>query len=214
MSTKGIFITFEGGEGTGKSTQIGLLVKRLQAAGHDVLALREPGGSAIGEQIRAVLLDPANHAMDAVTELFLYEAARAQVVAEIIAPALAAGKVVLCDRFFDSTTAYQGYGRGIDLERVYALNRAAVGEYVPDRTIVLDLDSERGLHRATRRATDRLESAGSEFHARVRKGFLAIAEAEPARVRVVSAEGTRGEVADRIDAQLADLGLFSGESAR
>lgn len=214
MTPRGTFITFEGGEGTGKSTQIALLARRLEAVGHSVLTLREPGGSAIGEKIRAVLLDPANHEMDAVAELFLYEAARAQVVAEIIDPALEKGMVVLCDRFFDSTTAYQGYGRGIDLERIYTLNRAAVGECMPDRTIILDLDPERGLYRATRSAIDRLEAAGLEFHTRVREGFLAIAQGEPDRVKVVSGEGSRFQIADRIDGALAGLGLFSAKDAR
>lgn len=208
MSERGILITFEGGEGVGKSTQIRMLADRLRAAGHDVLAVREPGGSRISEKIRALLLDTDNDAMDATTELFLYEAARAQVVGELIEPALAAGKVVLCDRYYDSTTAYQGYGRGLDLEVIDQLNRAAAGRAIPARTVVLDLSTERGLFRATKGGADRVESAGLEFHERVREGFLAIAEREPDRVRVVDASGSREETAAQIDSALFGLGLL------
>ena len=208
MSERGILITFEGGEGVGKSTQIRMLADRLRAAGHDVLAVREPGGSRISEKIRALLLDTDNDAMDATTELFLYEAARAQVVGELIEPALAAGKVVLCDRYYDSTTAYQGYGRGLDLEVIEQLNRAAAGRAIPARTVILDLSTERGLFRATKGGADRVESAGLEFHERVREGFLAIAEREPDRVRVVDASGSREETAAQISAALFGLGLL------
>lgn len=208
MTVRGTLITFEGGEGVGKSTQIRMLAERLSARGHDVLTVREPGGSAISEKIRAVLLDTANDAMDPMTELFLYEAARAQVVGEIIEPALAAGRVVLCDRYFDSTTAYQGHGRGLDLDTIHALNRAAAGSVVPARTIVLDLDTERGLFRATKGGADRLEAAGIAFHERVRAGFLSIAAAEPDRVRVIDASGARDETAALIDAALDGLGLL------
>lgn len=210
----GVFITLEGGEGTGKSTQLALLAHRLEVAGHDVLALREPGGSRIGERIRAVLLDPSHHEMDAVTELFLYEAARAQMVAEIVRPALDAGRVVVCDRFFDSTTAYQGYARGLDLDRVRALNAVAAGECVPHRTIVLDLDCEKGIGRATACATDRLEAEDLAFHRAVREGFLAIARDEPERVRVVDASGSLDEVSEAIAVQLDGLGLLGGDARR
>ena len=141
MSGRGVFITFEGGEGSGKSTQLKLLAHRLEGAGIAVRTLREPGGTAVGESIRAILLDPAHTGLDDTAEILLYEAARAQLVAEVIEPALEAGEIVLCDRFFDSTTAYQGYARGIALERVAALNHAATSGLAPDRTLLLDIVS-------------------------------------------------------------------------
>lgn len=203
--TRGAFITFEGGEGSGKSTQLRLLVRRLEAGGLSVRPLREPGGTHVGEAIRGLLLDPANAGLDARAELLLYEAARAQLVAEVIEPALQAGEVVVCDRFFDSTTAYQGFARELPLAEITVLNETATGGLVPDRTIYLDIEPEIGLARATRHAADRLESEDLAFHERVRAGFLAIAAENPSRVRVVDARGTVDEVADLIDAQLADL---------
>ncbi len=200
----GVFITFEGGEGTGKSTQLQLLAKRLRAAGCDVCIVREPGGTAAGEAIRRILLDPSA-TLDPVAELLLYEAARAQVVRDVIAPSLARGEVVLCDRFFDSTTAYQGYGRGLDLDVVRALHELATGGLAPDRTIVLDLDHAWGLSRATREGADRLEREDAAFHARVREGFLAIARQEPGRVRVIDASGSVDEVAVRVVESLRDV---------
>lgn len=189
-SERGTFITFEGGEGAGKSTQINALQRQLEMHGYEVMVVREPGGSVVGEAIRNVLLDASHTEMTARTELFLYEAARAQVVDEIIEPALARGTTVLCDRFFDSTTAYQGYGRGLDLGVIERLNTAAVHGVVPDRTIVLDTDPRSGLARATKNGAvaDRLEREELSFHERVREGFLAIGEKEPQRVRVISSE--------------------------
>lgn len=186
--TRGRFITFEGGEGAGKSTQIQALARQLEMRGIKVLVVREPGGSVVGEAIRNVLLDPANKLMASHTELFLYEAARAQVVEEIIKPALNQGTTVLCDRYYDSTTAYQGYGRGLDIELVKQLNDAAVNGVVPDRTLVLDVDPTLGLSRATQdgQDADRLEQEALVFHQRVRKGFLALAQSEPERVRVIA----------------------------
>jgi len=205
MSSRGVFITFEGGEGSGKSTQLQVLARRLQAAGLPVRALREPGGTRAGEAIRELLLDPASAGLDARAELLLYEAARAQLVAEVIEPALSAGEVVLCDRFFDSTTAYQGYARGLPVAEVVALHATATDGLVPDRTLVFDLDPGVGIERATRGGTDRLEGEGLHFHERVRQGFLRIAEHEPARVRVIDAAGEIDEVAVRVAAALADL---------
>ncbi len=201
----GLFITFEGGEGTGKSTQISLLANELRSAGFTVRELREPGGTAIGEAVRALLLDPAHGALDARAELLLYEAARAQLVAEIVEPALQAGEIVVCDRFFDSTTAYQGYARGIALDEIAALNHAATAGLVPDRTVLLDLDVQEGLSRATRGGADRLEAEDASFHRAVRDGYLAIAAAEPARFRVVDASGSVDAVAARVAAALRDL---------
>lgn len=182
------FITFEGGEGSGKSTQIALLAQVLRSLGYRVLTVREPGSSAIGESIRSTLLDPVNAGMSPRAELLLYEAARAQVVDEIIRPALEEGAVVLADRYYDSTTAYQGFGRGLRLDDIEPLNLFAVGGLVPDRTIVLDLPADEGLRRARDTGQpDRLEQEALAFHERVREGFLDVALTEPERVRVVDA---------------------------
>jgi len=205
VNDSGVFITFEGGEGSGKSTQIGLLSRRLEACGVPVRRLREPGGTAVGEAVRAILLDPDHAGLDDTAEILLYEAARAQLVAEVIEPALEAGEVVLCDRFCDSTTAYQGYARGISLPRVAVLNRAATGGLSPERTIVLDIAPALGIARATSEGADRLEAEDLAFHERVRAGFLAIADVEPDRVRVVDASGDVGEVANLVSAALSDI---------
>ena len=205
MGGRGVFITFEGGDGSGKSTQLKLLARRLEAAGIPVRTLREPGGTSVGEAVRAILLNPDHSGLDDTAEILLYEAARAQLVAEVIEPALEAGEVVLCDRFFDSTTAYQGYARGIDLSEVAALNRAATGNLKPDRTLLLDIDPQAGLKRATSDGADRLEGEDLGFHDAVRTGFLTIAAEDPQRVRVVDADGTIEEVAERVDAALRDV---------
>lgn len=201
----GTFLTFEGGEGTGKSTQVRLLSRHLESLGHTVRSLREPGGTAVGEAIRGILLDPSYAGMDAHTELMLYEAARAQLVAEVIEPALQAGEVVICDRFFDSTTAYQGYGRGLSPADIVSLNRLATRGLLPDRTVLLDVGVDVGIERATRETTDRLEGEGAAFHDRVRNGFLAIAASEPDRVRLVDASGTVEEVAEKVLGAIRDL---------
>lgn len=191
----GCFITFEGVEGCGKSTQIALLRDFLAHAGHDVIVTREPGGTPIAEAIRHVLLDPANEAMNATAELLLYEAARAQHVHEKIIPALAAGQVVLCDRFADSTTAYQGAGRGQAPEILNGLHRMATGGVWPDLTLLLDVPVLTGLERARNRGRkDRIEQESVDFHQRVRDGFLALAAAEPDRIRVISGDATVAQV--------------------
>lgn len=207
---RGAFITFEGGEGCGKSTQIRLLARRLEGAGASVRMLREPGGTRIGESVRSILLDPDHEALDARAELLLYEAARAQLVAEVIEPALAAGEIVLCDRFFDSTTAYQGYGRGLPLDEIGALNAVATGGLRPDRTVLLDLGVEEGLARATAHGADRLEAEHASFHQRVRDGFLKIAAEQPERVLVVDASGQVEEVAERVLLALRGLTAVEG----
>ena len=207
----GIFITFEGGDGVGKSTHIRFLADALERRGFEVLCLREPGGTAVGERLREVVLDPAHEAMSARAELLIYEAARAQIVDEVIRPALARGTVVLCDRFFDSTVAYQAFGRGIDRAFVDAANRFAAGGLMPDRTILLTLGpaeagADSGLDRAAHRAqADRLELAGRDFHARVVEGFLTLAAEEPARVRVVDSSGARSLTSAMIFHELSDL---------
>lgn len=192
---RGLFITVEGVDGCGKTTQAARIAAALEAAGHDVLRLREPGGVAISEKIRGILLDPAHGEMGDACELLLYEAARAQLVHEVIAPALAAGKTVVCDRFYDSTTAYQAYANGFDLESVKRANALAVGECRPDVTLVFDVDVDvAAARRRGRDAADRLELKGLEYQRRVAHGFRAVAAEEPRRVRVVDASRGIDEV--------------------
>ena len=190
---KGLFITFEGTEGCGKSTQVNLLAERLRALGHRVLALREPGGTPIGEEIRHTLKHSLqNTAMTAETELLLMNASRAQLVREVIRPALAAGEIVLCDRFYDSTTAYQGFGRGLDLEKVKSVIEFAVGETKPRLTLFLHVPPEVSTERMrSRQATlpfvrDRIEEADRKFFERVAHGFGVIAANEPQRVKFIN----------------------------
>lgn len=190
----GVFITFEGDDGVGKTTQIELLRDWLSAKGREVLCLHEPGGTAIGEKIRALLLGKDQDGMDPLAELLLFEAARAQIVAEQIRPALAVGKVVLCDRFTDSTVAYQGYGRELGAALVAQLNEVATGGLEPDLTILLCMDEAAAQERVLERAgadggpeIDRMESAGSAFRKRVHQGFVDLAAAHPDRIRVVDA---------------------------
>ena len=204
----GIFITFEGTEGGGKSTQIQLLAERLRAASRSVRVLREPGGTPIGEEIRHTLKhSEANRAMTSEAELLLMNASRAQLVREVIRPALAAGEVVLCDRFHDSTTAYQGYGRQLDLERVRMVIDFAVGVTRPDLTLLLEVPVEVSeARRRSRQAKpvlneperDRMEEADRAFFERVQRGFQLIAAAEPGRVRVIDATQSIEQVSERI----------------
>jgi dTMP kinase len=189
---KGVFITFEGCEGCGKSTQVRKLENHLKAQGCEVVSTREPGGTSVAESIRSILLDPGNETLSPVTELLLYEAARAQHVRERILPALEAGKIVISDRFFDSTTAYQGAGRGLGAEDVVRLHAIATGGLTPDLTIVIDVPAALGLARATQGGSDRIEREKIDFHERVRAEFLRLARAEPERIRVV--DGTRSIV--------------------
>ncbi len=202
----GVFVTFEGGEGSGKSTQLELLAARMRAAGVDVVTTREPGGTPVGDRIRALLLDPIHTGMAHMAELLLYEASRAELVAEVIRPALDRGAVVLCDRFADSSTAYQAYGRGLPRAEVLELNRLATGGLVPDRTIVLDVDPRVGLARAAGvAAADRLESEELAFHERVREGFLSLAQQEPQRFDVIDASRDAGTVATDVSESLRDV---------
>lgn len=184
-----MFITFEGPEGGGKTTQISLLASFLQGCGHRVLSTREPGGTRIGDQIRACLHDVNNQEMFAQTELLLYSASRAQLVHEVIRPALAAGILVLCDRFYDSTLAYQGYGRGLDLTHLRQITGFATADLKPDLTLLFDIDVESGLTRRTAGGEEmnRLDLEALTFHQRVRHGFHALAAAEPARWVVIDA---------------------------
>ena len=189
----GYFITFEGIEGCGKSTQCQAVAAALRRAGISITVSREPGGTHIGERIRALLLDVNSRQLYAETELLLYAADRAQHVRQVLRPALEAGSVVLCDRFADSTFAYQGYGRGLDMELIRRLNTEASGALTPNLTILLDVPVEIGLGRITERGRqpgggrDRLEQEHHAFHERVRQGYLALASAEPDRMVVIDA---------------------------
>ncbi len=201
ISMKGLFITFEGNEGAGKSTQLPLLVERLKDWGHTVKVFREPGGTPIGEEIRHTLKHShANAAMTPEAELLLMNASRAQLVREVIRPALARGEIIVCDRFYDSTTAYQGYGRQLDLATVKNVIDLAVGDTRPDLTLFLQVPqtvSEERLR--SRQATlpfirDRLEEAGRAFFERVAQGYDEIAAAHPERIKIINAAGTIAEV--------------------
>ncbi|MDO4501551.1 MAG: dTMP kinase [Coriobacteriia bacterium] len=204
----GVFITFEGGEGTGKSTHIRFLSEALRKRGLEVVCVREPGGTSIGEELRQVVLNCNNRNMADDCELLIYEAARAQIVQETIRPALSRGAVVLCDRFADSTVAYQAYGRGLSLDLVRACNHIACRGLKPDRTILMVAPggAEQGLERATRRfGADRLEMEDLSFHERVVEGFARIQEQEPERVRKVVSDDQRSVTARGVFAALADL---------
>jgi len=204
----GLLITFEGGDGSGKSTQIVRLAGRLRDLGFDVRTFREPGGVApgdAGERIRDIVLDPAHAELDPRAELLLYEASRAQLVAAHYRPALAEGAIVLCDRYADSSVAYQGYGRAVlPVEEVHELNRIATGGLVPDLTLLLDVDAASGLAQATVAGADRLEQAGADFHERVRAGYLELARDEPGRIRLVG-RASVDEVAAEVWAQVEPL---------
>lgn len=184
-----MFITFEGPEGAGKSTQIRLLAAFLRANGWQPLLTREPGGTTIGDQIRACLHDHQNNRMSSMAEVLLYSASRAQLVAEVIRPALCAGTLVLCDRFYDSTMAYQGYGRGISLATLTTLTEFATGGLKPDLTLLLDIEISQGLARRQTGGEEmnRLDMESVAFHQRVRQGFHQLALAEPQRWVVVDA---------------------------
>jgi dTMP kinase len=190
-----MFITLEGIEGSGKSTQLSNIRRFLEKRDHDVLVTREPGGTAIGENIRAILLNPANRQIDPLAELFLYEADRVEHVRKIIVPALTAGRTVLCDRFYDATVVYQGYARGLDSELIRRIHRAILGTLKPDITILLDVSPEIGLARAWAQIENggrtgdesRFEEEALTFHEKIRAGYQAIARSEPERFYVVDA---------------------------
>jgi dTMP kinase len=197
---RGRFITFEGGEGAGKSTQIRRLADNLKNRGYEVVLTREPGGSPGAEAIRTLLVEGDPGRWDGITETLLFAAARRDHVERTIRPALARGAWVLCDRFSDSTIAYQGYGAGVDIALVRRLSTDSVGDILPDLTLILDLPVEAGLARAAQRSggEDRFERKGIEFHNRLREGFLAIAKEEPNRCAIVNATGTQDAIAETI----------------
>lgn len=210
---KGTFITFEGIEGSGKSTQIALLANYLTAKGVRYVLTREPGGTLIGDQIRKILLDPANRVLDPAAELLLYAASRAQHLREIIVPALAGGANVLCDRFSDATLAYQGYGRGLNIEMIRALDQIVTAGMRPDLTLLFDIEAASGIARARGRnnsrgleAEARFENEELAFHERVRQGYLALLAQEPERIQVVdassSAEAIQAKVRKIVDERL------------
>ena len=207
----GLFITFEGTEGSGKSTQMQLLVERLRGLGSTVIENQEPGATGIGKQIRRILLDPAHHEMAPMTELLLMFASRTQAAAEIIIPALERGHIVVSDRFTDSTLAYQGEGRGLGFETVLQTHRLALGPLLPDLTICIRIDVETGLARAehrNRRSPEdaieaRLDRQSLDFHRRVCEGYEKIASLEPQRFRMVDGQGDRAAVAQRIWAEVS-----------
>lgn len=192
------FIVFEGVDGAGKSTQVSLAAETLRARGRDVLVTREPGGTRLGEAVRRLLLDVKNAEMTGETEALLYAAARAQCVREVIAPALRRGAVVLCDRFADSTLAYQGYGRGLDLEPLRRINDLATGGLYPALTVVLDLPVDKARLRLPDGRRDRLEREAADFHERVRAGYLALATAAPEAYLVLEADLPVSVLAERI----------------
>jgi dTMP kinase len=217
-SKRGLFVTFEGGEGSGKSTQSALLKDALEARGRKVIRLREPGGTKLGEDLRQLLLNSPG--IDRTTELLLFLSARAELVAKTIRPALASGIDVVCDRFIDSTAAYQGYGRGIDLDLIRALNRTAIGDCVPDLTVLLDIEPDKGLSRVSKGSGGdaieghwqaelsfpenegikgkRVGGRDLAFHETVRAGYRALAEAEPERWLVLDATRPTYELAEAI----------------
>lgn len=190
---KGKFITFEGSEGSGKSTQIELAQRYLESRGKDVLFIREPGGVQISEDIRDILLDTKTKDMSDECETLLYMAARAQLVKEVIIPALNSGRIIMCDRFLDSTVAYQGYGNGVNIEKIKSIGEFVTQGFTPDLTFLFDLDVEEGFARIDR-PKDRIEQRGLDYHNRVRKGYLEIAQNEGDRVKLIDARESKEEI--------------------
>ncbi|MBU7320988.1 dTMP kinase [Paenibacillus oleatilyticus] len=202
---RGFFITVEGGEGAGKTSAIDAILQQVKARGYDVLSTREPGGIPIAEQIRSVVLDRNNTAMDPRTEALLYAAARRQHLAEKVIPALEAGKVVVCDRFIDSSLAYQGYARELGMDEVFAINRFAIGDWMPDLTVFMDVRPEIGLARIRAdqgREVNRLDVESMTFHNKVREGYLQILRRFPERVVRVDAERELDKVLEDIGQML------------
>lgn len=194
--TKGLLITFEGPEGSGKSTHLRLLCSYLRRRRFQVLQLREPGGTGIGEKIRCILLDPKNNNMDAVSEMLLYSASRAQLVREKILPALKAKKIVIVDRFLDATICYQGFGARLDINIIRRIARLVTGGIQPDLTVLLDIDAREGLRRAKR--CDRIEKKSLHFHRRVRQGYLTLANRCPRRIKVLPVAYNIAKTQDQI----------------
>ena len=201
---EGYFISFEGGDGSGKSTQIQILREFLEERGYDVILTREPGGTPISEKIRSIILDKANSEMDDMTEDLLYAAARAQLVSQIIRPALEEGKVVICDRFVDSSMAYQAYARGLG-DSVKTINAFAVGDCMPDLTILLKVNPQVGSSRIGNRERDRIELASSDFHKKVYEGYLQLEKLYPERIVGIDAADTIENISGIISERIAGL---------
>ena len=195
-----MFITFEGPDGSGKTTQLNKLVPVLEAAGSDVIRTREPGGTDIGDQIRSVIMNMKNKSMHPRAEILLFCASRAQLVEELIRPSLAAGKIILCDRYADSTMAYQGYGHGLDRTALTQLLDFATGGLKPDLTLLFDIPAEAGLRRRLNNHEEwnRMDDYALQFHERVRSGYLAMAAAEPERWTVINADRTPEEIHEEV----------------
>lgn len=191
---QGIFITFEGPEGAGKTTLLKKLAKKLEELGYTVVSTREPGGIQIAEQIRKVILDPENTAMDARTEALLYAASRRQHLVEKVIPALQEGKIVLCDRFIDSSLAYQGYARGIGMDEVLSINQFAIENLMPDITFYFDIDPEVGLKRKSGQEMNRLDLETLDFHQKVRAGYVSLVKKFPERIIQIDASETKETV--------------------
>jgi dTMP kinase len=208
MEHAGLFITLEGVDGCGKTTQSKLIVDALEATGREVVKVREPGGARLSEKIRLTVLDPGNTDMCDECELLLYEASRAQTVREVIEPALKRGATVVCDRFYDSTYAYQAAGRGLSADMVRTANELGSCGLVPDVTLVFDLDPSSAFGRAVQEGADRLEGEGMDFQRRVRGGYAELAKEEPQRVRLVDASGSVEVVYSRVVAALRDIVLL------
>ena len=201
---EGYFISFEGGDGSGKSTQIQILRDFLEERGYDVILTREPGGTPISEKIRSIILDKENSEMDDMTEALLYAAARAQLVSQVIRPALEAGKVVICDRFVDSSIAYQAYARGLG-DSVKTINGFAVGDRMPDLTILLKVNPQVGSSRIGDRERDRIELASRVFHKKVYEGYLQLEKLYPDRIVGIDAADTIENIAGIISERIAGL---------
>ena len=202
---RGIFITMEGPDGAGKTTQIEALSTSLREKGYEVLITREPGGTAISEAVRGILLDPAYREMKPETELLLYASARAQLVGEVIGPAVDAGKAVISDRFVDSSVVYQGIARGLGVETVYEVNRPAIGAYMPDVTILLDLPAEVGIARKKNQAElDRMEQESLEFHKKVAEGYRTLAKRDPERIQTIDATLPIDTICDMIKSKVCE----------
>ncbi|HPT88974.1 MAG TPA: dTMP kinase [Bacilli bacterium] len=207
------FISFEGGEGSGKTTIIKQLKIDLEKQGFKVLQTREPGGSEIAEGIRQIILNIANVKMDPRTEALLYAASRRQHLVEVILPALQNGNIVLCDRFVDSSLAYQGYARGLGINQIYELNRFAIEDLLPGLTIYLDLDPEIGLRRIkdNNRACNRLDLESLEFHKKVREGYLLIAKQYPTRIKVVNGSLSKEKLYEEVKKIVLDYFNINGD---
>jgi dTMP kinase len=201
-----LFITFEGGEGSGKSTQAATLFERLRADGHDAILTHEPGGTNLGEKITHLLKWSEDEPIYPLAEVMLFNASRAELVSRVIKPALASGKMVVCDRYVDSTLVYQGQGRGITISTVRAVSNIAIQGLMPDLTFLLDMPFDRGMERKKGTKADRFESENPDFHRRVRDGYLALASAEPSRWAVIDASLSKDEIAaliwDRVQKEI------------